>query len=225
MLVIPAIRPSVASWRPSKQVPATSLSCLAARSVGCQSRWRFPQSNDRLDFIWRMPMWGDAQGVPRFWPRPTDSGKTLECAFCPRCGTRLWHQQHGASATISIKGGSFDDPINIECATHIWTSASCRELLSLQKLPSSQRSHSANKHGRASCATASATADHTLLLKTGSSLSSEFLRHDTQRNAHNVGEGQVAGICFDGRYEATDGRIASAQGCACSGPAKQIAAA
>ena len=62
-------------------------------------------------------------GTPRFWVRDTDSGRKLECAFCPSCGSRLWHQSSGTSETISVKGGSLDDPIDTSSAIHIWTSS------------------------------------------------------------------------------------------------------
>lgn len=62
------------------------------------------------------------RGVPRFWARPTDSGRTLECAFCAECGSRLWHQRAGAADIISVKGGSLDDPVDLSRAVHIWTS-------------------------------------------------------------------------------------------------------
>ncbi len=72
-----------------------------------------------------------AQGTPKFWTRPTDSGGQIECAFCPNCGSRLWHESEGGSETVSIKGGSekvsikggsLDEPPNISAAIHIWTS-------------------------------------------------------------------------------------------------------
>lgn len=62
------------------------------------------------------------QGEPRFWSRPTDTGNTLDCAFCPECGSRLWHQQRGATDTLSIKGGSLDKPVDLTQAVHIWAS-------------------------------------------------------------------------------------------------------
>jgi hypothetical protein len=62
------------------------------------------------------------QGEPRFWSRPTDTGNTLDCAFCGDCGTRLWHQRRGSTDTLSIKGGSLDNPPDLRQATHIWTS-------------------------------------------------------------------------------------------------------
>jgi hypothetical protein len=62
------------------------------------------------------------RGTPKLWSRPTDSGNTLECAFCPDCGSRLWHQRRGAAEWISIKGGSLDEPVDLHSAVHIWTS-------------------------------------------------------------------------------------------------------
>lgn len=61
-------------------------------------------------------------GLPKFWVRNTDSGKKLKCAFCPNCGTRLWHEEEPATEIISIKGGSLDEPLDISSAVHVWVS-------------------------------------------------------------------------------------------------------
>src|SRR5712691_11044706 len=53
------------------------------------------------------------RGTPKFWSRATDTGHTLECAFCPDCGSRLWHQRRDAAETISVKGGSLDEPVDL----------------------------------------------------------------------------------------------------------------
>jgi hypothetical protein len=60
------------------------------------------------------------QGSPKYWIRDTDSGGKLRCAFCPSCGARLWHESDPASETISIKGGSLDEPIDVSKAVHVW---------------------------------------------------------------------------------------------------------
>jgi hypothetical protein len=60
-------------------------------------------------------------GALKSWSRPTDSGRTLECAFCENCGSRIWHGSPGDS-TISVKGGSLDQAIDLSAAGHIWTS-------------------------------------------------------------------------------------------------------
>ncbi len=62
-------------------------------------------------------------GTPRFWARDTNSGAKLDCAFCPTCGSRLWHQSSGQSETMSVKGGSLDEPVDISTAAHIWISS------------------------------------------------------------------------------------------------------
>ena len=62
------------------------------------------------------------QGEPKLWSRPTDSGNVLECAFCPTCGSRLWHRRLGDATMLSIKAGSLDDPVDLTGAVHIWTS-------------------------------------------------------------------------------------------------------
>ena len=60
------------------------------------------------------------QGAPKYWSRTTDSEKSLKCAFCPTCGSRLWHESEFTPETISIKGGSLDKPIDLTNAIHVW---------------------------------------------------------------------------------------------------------
>ncbi len=62
------------------------------------------------------------RGAPKFWTRGADSGGRVNCAFCPDCGSRLWHESEGASETLTIKAGSLDEPVDVSAAIHIWTS-------------------------------------------------------------------------------------------------------
>lgn len=62
------------------------------------------------------------QGAPKFWARDTDSGKRLRCAFCPDCGTRLWHEPESGADWLTLKGGSLDHAPDLSQAIHIWTS-------------------------------------------------------------------------------------------------------
>lgn len=62
------------------------------------------------------------KGKPEFWTRLADSGRHVRCAFCPDCGSRLWHEREGISETVTIKAGSLDDPVDVTGAIHIWTS-------------------------------------------------------------------------------------------------------
>ncbi len=61
-------------------------------------------------------------GQPKAWTRPTDSGKTLICYFCPTCGSRVWHDAPHEPETITIKAGSLDQPVDLSKAIHLWTS-------------------------------------------------------------------------------------------------------
>jgi len=61
------------------------------------------------------------RGAPRRWSRPTDSGRTLHCFFCPDCGSRLWHEAAAGGETISVKGGSLDAELDLGPAIHVWT--------------------------------------------------------------------------------------------------------
>ncbi|MFO0997240.1 MAG: GFA family protein [Alphaproteobacteria bacterium] len=61
------------------------------------------------------------QGATKSWTRATDSGRRLTCVFCPECGSRLWHESEPAEATISVKGGSLDRPLDLSAVPHLWT--------------------------------------------------------------------------------------------------------
>jgi len=69
------------------------------------------------------------QGAPKFWTRDTDSGKRLRCAFCPDCGTRLWHQPESGADWLTLKGGSLDTAPDISKAIHIWTARKLRGVI------------------------------------------------------------------------------------------------
>ncbi len=61
------------------------------------------------------------QGTPKAWSRPTHTGDTLDCHFCPDCGSRLWHVGRDDAETASVKGGLLDAPPDLSAAYHIWT--------------------------------------------------------------------------------------------------------
>jgi hypothetical protein len=63
------------------------------------------------------------RGSAKYWTRRADSGREVRCAFCPDCGSRLWHERQGIAETVTIKAGSLDDPIDMTNAIHIWTSS------------------------------------------------------------------------------------------------------
>jgi hypothetical protein len=61
------------------------------------------------------------KGAPRFWTRLADSGGIVRCAFCPDCGTRVWHEGSSDAELITVKAGSLDEPVDASRAIHIWT--------------------------------------------------------------------------------------------------------
>jgi hypothetical protein len=61
-------------------------------------------------------------GNPSVWTRPAAVGGSLACAFCPTCGSRVWHSDPDRDELISVKGGSLDEPPDLATARHIWTS-------------------------------------------------------------------------------------------------------
>src|SRR5690606_13081466 len=61
------------------------------------------------------------RGTPHWWVRPTDSGRRLRCAFCPTCGSRLWHEPERGGTWLTVKAGSLDEPVDLSTAIHIWT--------------------------------------------------------------------------------------------------------
>jgi hypothetical protein len=62
------------------------------------------------------------QGAPKRFVRKADSGRELECFFCPDCGTRLYHKPQGIGAVLNVKPGTLDDTTWLEPTLHVWTS-------------------------------------------------------------------------------------------------------
>jgi len=62
-------------------------------------------------------------GTPGMWTRKAAINGTLDCFFCPTCGSRLWHGNPETRPRVSIKGGSLDVPPDLSSAKHIWTSS------------------------------------------------------------------------------------------------------
>jgi hypothetical protein len=60
------------------------------------------------------------RGVPKTWTRLADSGGEVECAFCPNCGTRVWHDPVG-SGFRHVKPGTLDEPAKLAPPYEAWT--------------------------------------------------------------------------------------------------------
>jgi len=49
-----------------------------------------------------------------------ESGRPKEFAFCPQCGSRIYHTM-SVSGLMSLKPGSLDDTSWLEPVGHLWT--------------------------------------------------------------------------------------------------------
>lgn len=58
-------------------------------------------------------------GALRTFVTATDSGRNKTCAFCPRCGVRIYN---ATSALMALKAGTLDDTSWLQPDAHYWTS-------------------------------------------------------------------------------------------------------
>lgn len=61
------------------------------------------------------------RGEVRTWTRQADSGARVDCAFCPVCGSRLWHRRSSAPGYVTLRGGALDEDLDLTQAVEIWT--------------------------------------------------------------------------------------------------------
>jgi hypothetical protein len=61
------------------------------------------------------------QGTLTEWQRVADSGNPISCAFCPSCGSRIWHSPANMPDTLRVRGGTLDQAPDLTQAVHIWT--------------------------------------------------------------------------------------------------------
>lgn len=62
-----------------------------------------------------------AQGDLSTYHRPTASGSTTACFFCPRCGVRIYHQSVRSPQLLTLKAGTLDDSAELRPVAHLWT--------------------------------------------------------------------------------------------------------
>ena len=59
-------------------------------------------------------------GQLKTWDTRGDDGRIKRCAFCPDCGTRIYHGTDDPDDDVSIKAGSLDDTKWLRPVAHIW---------------------------------------------------------------------------------------------------------
>ncbi len=61
------------------------------------------------------------RGEPVIYRSVSPSGRAKIGAFCPDCGTRVYHQPEWRKGTISVKPGTLDDTKWLQPQLHLWT--------------------------------------------------------------------------------------------------------
>ena len=61
------------------------------------------------------------RGNLKSWERPTASGGTAICYFCPDCGNRIYHENPAMPEVLRLKPGTLDDTSFIKPDAHVWT--------------------------------------------------------------------------------------------------------
>ena len=52
--------------------------------------------------------------------RPSASGNTSRCYFCPTCSNRIYHENPDSPEVIRVKPGTLDDTSIIKPEMHVW---------------------------------------------------------------------------------------------------------
>lgn len=56
----------------------------------------------------------------KYWDTRGEDATLKRCAFCPNCGSRIFHGKEDPDEPISIKAGSLDDTDWLQPIAHIW---------------------------------------------------------------------------------------------------------
>ena len=61
------------------------------------------------------------QGELKTFASKSDANRPKLGAFCPECGTRIYHKPEWRKGTVSVKPGTLDDTSMLKPDIHIWT--------------------------------------------------------------------------------------------------------
>ncbi len=62
------------------------------------------------------------EGESKTFASTSATGRAKLGAFCPDCGTRIYHKPEWRRGTISVKPGTLDDTSWLRPQVHLWTS-------------------------------------------------------------------------------------------------------
>jgi hypothetical protein len=61
-------------------------------------------------------------GKVKVFRRIAESGKAVDCAFCPECGTRIFHEPERMNGmAVNVRAGTLDDTSPLSPVAHAWT--------------------------------------------------------------------------------------------------------
>ena len=63
------------------------------------------------------------QGELKTYASKSDAGRAKLGAFCPGCGTRIYHKPEWRKGTVSVKPGTLDDTRTLKPNSHVWTAS------------------------------------------------------------------------------------------------------
>ncbi len=63
------------------------------------------------------------QGEVKTFASKSAAGRAKLGAFCPQCGTRIYHKPEWRPGTVSVKPGTLDDTSGLRPDMHIWISS------------------------------------------------------------------------------------------------------
>lgn len=61
------------------------------------------------------------RGTPKSLTSTSEAGRAKLGAFCPDCGTRIYHKAERRKGTVWVKPGTLDDTRWLKPSRHIWT--------------------------------------------------------------------------------------------------------
>jgi len=63
------------------------------------------------------------RGEVKTYASTSAAGRGKLGAFCPECGTRIYHKPEWRKGTVSVKPGTLDDTSWLKPEMHLWTSS------------------------------------------------------------------------------------------------------
>jgi len=96
------------------------LQVVACHCTACQ---RQSGSAFGMSMVVRQQDFRITRGEVKTYASKSDAGRAKLGAFCPDCGTRIYHQSELRQGNVSIKAGTLDDTSTLTPDIHIWTAS------------------------------------------------------------------------------------------------------